>query len=1095
MDRRAFLRMGGLAVTSLTLARSSVMAGPFTAADFERLVPSDKRLQPEWVASLFARGTRTRYRWPESRRIGMPIGGICAGQLYLGGDGKLWHWDIFNRIVGTGAEHYAKPLEPASPLAQGFALKVRAADRVQVRALDHTGWRDIEFIGEYPIGYVSYRDVESPVSVALEAFSPFVPLDVEDSALPATILQFTVKNEQAVPVGVELAGWLENAVCLHSAPLLAGLRRNAVIERGPVPAEGGPPGRGFSFLACSAEPAPASRREVQRPDLPFDDFERDTHTGWTVEGTAFGTGPVEQDQMPEYQGKVGARGRRLVNSHAAAPGRNVGEKDAAVGTLTSRPFVIERDYITLLIGGGGHAGKTCINVRVDDRVVLSATGRNDNRLQAHSLDVRRWAGQTARLEIVDQERGGWGNIGVDDIVFSDRPRGLSLVLSEQPDFGTMGLGLWQSAGDSPGGTLAATSVPVDELPDGVFARAAVPGEAVPAVRPFGEPLVGALGRRFELAAGQSATHTFVVTWHFPNVQLSGLRDYEGRRYGKRFGDALAVAGHVARHFDRLTTQTRLWHDTWYDATLPHWLLERTMAPTSHLATNTCYWLGNGRFYAWEGVGCCAGTCTHVWHYAQALARLFPPLERSLRELADYGAGFDAETGRIRFRAEHNNHWAVDGQAGSILRTYREHQMSADDAFLRRLWPRVKRSLEFLISKDAGADGIIDGPQHNTLDADWWGEVAWLSGLYLAALRAGEGMATELGETEFAGRCRAILEAGRRNLAARLFNGEYFINRVDPAHLDAINSGTGCHIDQVLGDHWAWQVNLGRLLERTQVTSALQSLWRYNFMPDVGPYRAAHPPGRWYAMPGEAGLLVCSFPRADWDYAKAAGKGPGWAAGYFNECMNGFEYQAAAHMVWEGLLLEGFAVTRAVHDRYHATRRNPWNEVECGDHYARSLASYGVFLAACGYEHHGPKGHLGFAPRLTPEDCRCAFTTAEGWGTYSQRMSIDSRESRTAQRELESGLTRSAIPNPPAVLPPPPTAARNLNAEIQVRWGKLRLRTFSLGLPAGFRPTTVTATMAGTGVPAALSVSEGRAELTMRDELVIGAGQSLRVELA
>src|SRR6185369_17054236 len=219
---------------------------------------------------------------------------------------------------------------------------------------------------------------------------------------------------------------------------------------------------------------------------------------------------------------------------------------------------------------------------------------------------------------------------------------------------------------------------------------------------------------------------------------------------------------------------------------------------------------------------------------------------------------------------------------------------------------------------------------------------------------------------------------------QLFDGEYFINKVDSKHLDAINSGTGCEIDQVMGQSWAFQVGLPRVLPEKETRASLASLWRYNFTPDVGPHREAYKPGRWYAMPGEAGLLMCSFPRTDWDYTQAKGKGPEWAAGYFNECMNGFEYQAAGHMIWEGLVTEGLAITRAVHDRYHPSRRNPFNEVECGDHYARSMASYGVFLAACGYEYDGPRAALTFAPRLTPEDFKCAFTTAEGWGTYHQQ---------------------------------------------------------------------------------------------------------------
>ena len=125
-------------------------------------------------------------------------------------------------------------------------------------------------------------------------------------------------------------------------------------------------------------------------------------------------------------------------------------------------------------------------------------------------------------------------------------------------------------------------------------------------------------------------------------------------------------------------------------------------------------------------------------------------------------------------------------------------------------------------------------------------------------------------------------------------------------------------------------------------------------------------------------------------------------------MNGFEYQVAGHMIWEGMVQEGLAITRDVHDRYHASRRNPWNEVECGDHYARSMASYGVFLAACGYRYHGPTGFLAFAPRLTPENFRAAFTTAEGWGTFSQKR---------------QGGKQSIV--------------------IHLRWGSLRLRTFRL----------------------------------------------------
>jgi hypothetical protein len=275
-------------------------------------------------------------------------------------------------------------------------------------------------------------------------------------------------------------------------------------------------------------------------------------------------------------------------------------------------------------------------------------------------------------------------------------------------------------------------------------------------------------------------------------------------------------------------------------------------------------------------------------------------------------------------------------------------------------------------------------------------------MYLAALRAGDELAREAGDEVFARRCRDIFERGQPKFVARLYNGEYFINQPDPKHLDAINSGTGCHIDQVFGQSWAWAVGLGRVLPEPETISALKSLWRYNFTPDVGPYREVYKPGRWYAIAGEGGLLMCTFPQRDWDYAQAKGKGADWAAGYFNECMNGFEYQVAGHMIWEGLLTEGLAVARMVHDRYHPARRNPWNEIECGDHYARSMASYGVYLAACGFGIHGPRARISFAPRLTPENFKCAFTGPEGWGSFSQK---DEGNSRKVELNLRYGHLR------------------------------------------------------------------------------------------
>lgn len=1037
--RREFLKRVGLSAGLLAAQSWRAMAGPFSRQDFDRLVPADKRLHPDWVKSLTERGQRTVYRGPDLDKIGMPIGGLCAGQMYLGGDGRLWHWDIFNQRISTGADHYAKPLAATSPVEQGFGVKLTRNGAVEFRPLDRGHWRDISFVGEYPIGYVNYRDADMPVRVSLEAFSPFIPLNTDDSSLPGTILEFTVLNESASPLDVELCGWLSNPVCLYSAGHRPGMRRN-VIKRG----------RRRLVLECAALETPPEASREARPDIVFDDFENPTYANWSVEGTAFGKGPVEIARIPAYQGDVGGTGNRVVNSHASAPGQSVEERDSAQGTLTSKPFILTRNYINFLIGGGAHEGKTCMNLLVDGKVVATATGHNDNHMRPMSWDVRTWVGGTARLQILDQESGPWGNIGVDDIVFSDSPSQPLGPLAAEPDFGTLTLALLAPR-RSDSGSASVTQ----------------PGDtalSTEATNSFDQKLVGSITRKLRLAAGASGTAVFLLAWHMPNLSMSRLPG--GRQYAARFASATEVTAYIARNFNRLREQTRLWHDTWYDSTLPYWFLDRTFLNTSILATSTAYRFGNGRFYGWEGVGCCEGTCGHVWQYAHAPARLFPEVERMTRENVDFGLALQPD-GAIHFRGEFNDFPAIDAQAGAILRALREHQMASDAAFLKRVWPNVKRATEWLIRKDDNGDGLIESNQHNTLDTDWYGPVAWLSGLYQAALLAAETMARELGDQDFAGRCRQILDRGGNNLVARLFDGEYFINRPDPKHLDAINSGTGCEIDQVFGQSWAYQVGLPRVFPQPETLAALKSLWRYNFTPDVGPYRKVYRPGRWYAMPGEAGLLMCTFPRSDWDYAQAKGKGPDWAAGYFNECMNGFEYQAAGHMIWEGLVTEGLAVTRAVHDRYHASRRNPWNEVECGDHYARSMASYGVFLAACGFEYHGPKAHLGFAPRVaaatndsTGIRFKSAFTTAQGWGTFS----------------LES-------------------VSSKLNAKIELKWGTMRLQTLAFSFPnsalvAGVRVRVRNRQVAGE------HLQQGeRLLITLKQPVRVGAGDTVEISAA
>ncbi|MEI6234980.1 MAG: GH116 family glycosyl-hydrolase [Planctomycetota bacterium] len=1043
--RRDFLKLSALSALGAAAACAwrPVMAGPFE--DHVALIPLDKKLDPKWVASLTARGEPEVYKGAELKFIGMPIGGLYAGAMYIGGDGKLWLWDIFNAVTNgvlprkvdcegkkvdpQNGANYAVPLEQNAPLDQGFALRING----KTHTLDKRGFKDITFRGEYPVATVTYKDSSIPVSATLTSFSPFCPLNAADSSLPAIVFRFVIKNESAEHVDASVLGWFENAVCLANRNFPNAERRNSIVGHALA-----------TSLNCSAR-AVVQHEGAVRSDIVFEDFEKETYDGWTVEGTAFGKGPIKKSEMPAYQGDVGARGERLVNSHNVRKGESVAGGDGHVGTLTSREFVVERNYINFLIGGGKHPGTTCVNVLIDGKIVRTATGHDNNKMRVESIDVREFQGKKARFQIVDQVAGAWGNIGVDDIVFSDKA-GKTVRLDELPDFGSMTLALL-----NPNPSDSGTAEHPSEKPVTV------------ALKPIAEKLTGALERSVSLAPGQEASVDFVLTWHFPNLSIRGM---SGRHYASRFDSANAVAMAVAEQFEILTSLTMSWRETWNDSTLPHWFLNRTFANTSILATNTCHRFADGRFWAWEGVGCCEGTCTHVWHYAQAVARLFPELELDLRQRTDFEIAFNAANGMIGYRGNVGNGDAADGQAGTILRAYREHQMSADASFLKLNWPKIKKALQYLIALDAKeaadgkADGMIVAAQHNTLDAAWFGKIPVIASLYLAALRAGEMMARELKDVEFEKRCAELQALGRPQLEA-LFNGEFFIQEEDAKHVNDIGIGKGCYIDQVFGQSWANQLALGRLYDEKKIKTALASLWKYNFAPDVGPLRKSLKPGvrgRPYALAGDAGLVMCTWPlggkRNDWEKH--------WQFMYFSECMTGFEWQVSGHMLAEGMITEGMAIARAIHDRYHPRLRNPYNEIECSDHYARAMASYGAFIAACGFEYHGPRGHLGFDPKINPTEFKAAFTAAEGWGSIGQRFDA------AAQTQVQT---------------------------VVVKYGKLKVRSLAFVYQGKAVPTRATVQVAGRDVVGAVTIEGQRVMISFRETHVIQSGHMVRVAMA
>ncbi|MFQ6132504.1 MAG: GH116 family glycosyl-hydrolase [Armatimonadota bacterium] len=609
-------------------------------------------------------------------------------------------------------------------------------------------------------------------------------------------------------------------------------------------------------------------------------------------------------------------------------------------------------------------------------------------------------------------------------------------------------------------TAAAEWTSLETLAAELAGDGSLAGPAQAGPSPQGETIDGALAVALSLKPREQRTVAFVLTWHFPGAG-HGARQWggPGSMYENWWPDALAVAREVVARLDELTARTRLYHDTLYESNLPHWLLDRISSQVAVLRSQTCFWTKGGYFGGWEGCqpqgGCCHGNCNHVWHYAQAHARLFPEIARTMRQQE---FRFQAPDGAIPHR-QPQSHPAFDGQCGAVLGTWREHLNSPDRAWLDQHWPDMKLAMDYLIARwDQDEDGILAGAQWNTLDGEVGGSTSWLGSLYLAALAAAEKAAELEGDTEAARRYRRIRQTGSKKQDETLFNGQYYIQVPDDqARQDYLS---GCHIDQVLGQWWAHQLNLGQLYPPEHLRSALQSLMKHNFRADFHGIRQAP---RKFVDDDDAGMQMITWPR---------GGRPATHTRYADEVMTGFEYAAAAAMVQADMLREGFAVVRAISDRYDGRLRtgltgagtaswgysgNPFGDDECGKFYARAMSVWSLLLACQGFIYDGPAGLIGFKPVWRPDDHASFFTGAQGWGLFTQRRS------RGRQTEL-----------------------------LEVRHGKLRLTQMVCELPPGKTARQVTARVGKRRLPAEFTCIGSELRVTLAEPLVLEADGELRV---
>jgi uncharacterized protein (DUF608 family) len=459
-------------------------------------------------------------------------------------------------------------------------------------------------------------------------------------------------------------------------------------------------------------------------------------------------------------------------------------------------------------------------------------------------------------------------------------------------------------------------------------------------------------------------------------------------------DAWDVAKHAIKRTQELKQRTTRFHDALFGSTMPDEVVEAISANLAILKSPTVLRQQDGSLWCWEGCGgeggCCPGSCTHVWNYAQAVAHLFPALERTLRDQELIWSMDDR--GHVTYRAalptstvKHDFHSAADGQLGGILKLYRDWQICGDDDWLAKRYPLARRSLEYCIRTwDPGLEGVLIEPHHNTYDIEFWGADIMCTSIYLASLQAMTRMAERFGDPDDVERYRDLMGRGRERCDDELWNGEYYHQSSDWRSTRA-----AARLEEWTGDE-------GRLppaLPSTRVRRHLQAVYEHNYKHQLKEHVNPQRPG--YALGDESGLLLCTWPR---------GGKPRLPFVYSNEVWTGIEYQVASSLIFEGLLEEGLDIVRSARRRYDGRVRNPWNEYECGSYYARALASYALLPALTGFHYSAVEKHLRISPKLVPRG-RFFFATDSAWGTLRydltrRRLTVIVEEGRLALKAVD-----------------------------------------------------------------------------------------------
>ncbi|MDN5200681.1 GH116 family glycosyl-hydrolase [Fulvivirgaceae bacterium BMA10] len=469
-----------------------------------------------------------------------------------------------------------------------------------------------------------------------------------------------------------------------------------------------------------------------------------------------------------------------------------------------------------------------------------------------------------------------------------------------------------------------------------------------------------------LQPGESKTVTYMLTWHFPNrTAWNNMLHHHGTAivgnyYATQYENAWEVAEKTAANFEMLEKETINFVSALANSDIPDVLKEAGLFNLNNLRSQTVFRTADGLPFGWEGTGSIFGTkigaekasgwghgtCFHVWNYESTIPFLFGDLSTKFREVEFMHATNEqgAQSHRVNLpisNAKGFRHWAADGQMGTLIKMYRDWQLSGDDDKLRSMWPNIKKAMSFAWTGiwDTNKDGVMEGSQHNTMDINYVGPNPQMAGWYLGALKASAEMASYLGDKKFEKECNDLYKRGRKWIDTNIFNGDYYEHHIPEEASKVAQLGKGCLVDQLVGQYLAHTTGLGYVLDQDNVRSTLKSIMKYNYVDNFNEHFNTF---RSFAIGDEAGLVMASYPKE--------GTLLDFPFPYYTELMTGFEYSTAAHMIYEGQVENGLKIFSDIRNRYDGYKRNPFNEGEYGHRYARAMAAWAGILAYTGFQY-------------------------------------------------------------------------------------------------------------------------------------------------